>query len=439
MIDKLAKWFFSVTWLVLAAGADAGEPVPAGPLQAQVIKFQFAVYYTAAPSADPLAALAAVAQRAAPALSIVAQLPAAPEGMLLQPRMEMNVRAKYAPPEARSLGLFGRGMSHAQVEAVQGSKQALQLNFSHPARHAMEGLRAASSIAEQVARNTGGLLWDEETREMFTPDKWRELRLASWNGAAPDVSKHITIHSYKQAGLVRAITLGMAKFGLPDLVIDQFPWTSQGTMGNIINLLAQALAEGTPAGAGGHIDLKLAALKPKGEALARLALVKGTMEDGDPANRLAEISFSRYPGATPQARQEAMLSAMFGYSDSVKKIRHSAELTAASQAAQMKLAGLRAAFARGLQPGETILLKAPFAKASGGSEWMWVEVRKWQGERIEGVLKNEPRENPSLRAGQVVQVGQARVFDYIRHYPDGREEGNSTSRIIEKMQGASGH
>lgn len=438
MIDKLAKWFFSVTLLVLATGAGAAEPVPAGPLQAPVIKFQFAVYYTAAPGADPLAALAAVAQRAAPALSIVAQLPAAPEGMLLQARIEMNVPAKYPPPDARSLGYFGRGMSRAQVEAVQGSKQALQLNFSHPARHAMEGLRAASTVAEQVARSTGGLLWDEETREMFTPDKWRELRLAGWHGAAPDVSKHITIHSYKSAGLVRAITLGMAKFGLPDLVIDQFPWTSQGTMGNIINQLAQALAEGTPAGAGGHIDLKLTGLKPKGEAVARLALVKGTMEAGDPANRLAEISFSRYPGQDPQVRQGAMLSTMFGYSDNVKRIRHNAELTAASQAAQMKLAGLRAAFASGLQPGEYILLKAPFAKTSGGSEWMWVEVSKWQGEKIEGLLKSTPREIPSLRAGQVVQVSQSRVFDYIRHYPDGREDGNSTSKIIEKMQGANG-
>jgi hypothetical protein len=451
VIDKLAKAIFTLMFLVLAVRAGAAEALPPGPVQAQVVKFQFAVYYSAAPSSDPLAALASITQRSWPALAIVKQLPQDPEGMLLQPRMEMNVAAKYAPPDATALGYFGRGLSKAQVEAVQGSKQALQLNFSHPARHAMEGLRTASNVAEQVARSTGGLLWDEETREMFTPDKWRELRLANWHGGVPDVSRHITIHSYKNGELVRAITLGMTKFGLPDLVINQFPWSSSNPMGSVINLVSQSLAEGAQIGAGGQFNLdintianktmrerELATLKPNGHSVAKLALFKAAAEDGDPANRLAEISFSRYSGPDPQARQNAMLSAMFGYTDNVKKIRHNAELVAASQAAQMKLAGLRAAFARGLRPGEYILLKAPFAKPSGGSEWMWVEVSKWQGEKIEGLLKNEPYEVPTLHAGQTVQVSQGKVFDYIRRYPDGKEEGNRTSKIIEKMNNASG-
>lgn len=449
MIDKLAKILFPLMLVILACSAGAAEPIAAGSAQAPIIKFQFAVYYSAAPTSDPLAALDSITQRNWPALAIVKQLPKDPQGMLVQARMEMNVAEKYAPPDARSLGYFGRGLSKAQVDAVQGSKQALQLNFSHPAKHAMEGLRAASNVAEQVARSTGGLLWDEETREMFTPDKWRELRLANWNGGVPDVSKHLTIHSYKSGDLVRAISLGMAKFGLPDLVIDQFAWSSSNPMGSIINLLAQALAEGKPVGAGGHIDLdintianqairarELAALKPNGHTIAKLALVKGTMEDGDPANRLAEITFGRYPGPDPQARQDAMLSAMFGYSSTVRTIRHNAELVAASQAAQMKLAGLRAAFARGLRPGEYIQVKAPFPKPSGGTEWMWVEVSKWQGEKIEGLLKNEPEDIPTLRAGQVVQVRQGKVFDYLHRYPDGKEEGNATGAIIEKMHRA---
>ena len=37
----------------------------------------------------------------------------------------------------------------------------------------------------------------------------------------PDLSKHLVIHAYQKGELVRAITLGMEKFGLPDLVIDQ--------------------------------------------------------------------------------------------------------------------------------------------------------------------------------------------------------------------------
>jgi uncharacterized protein YegJ (DUF2314 family) len=449
VIDKLAKFILTVAALVLAAGAGAAEPFPSGPPQADVIKFQLAVYYSAAPTTDPLAALRTSAQRDWPALSIVEQLPKAPTGMLLQRRMEMNVRIKYPPPDIESLGYFGRGLNRAQAAALQGSTQALQLNFSHPKQFTMEGLRTAYNVAEQVARQTGGLLWDEETREMFTPEKWHELRLANWSGAIPEVSKNINIHAYKRAGLIRAITLGMAKFGLPDIVIDQFPWTSNGSMESIITQLAQTMAEGATIGLDGHVDLdisaivskkmrepRLAVAPTKAQSVANLALVKGTPEDGDPANRLAEITFSRYPGRDALARQDAMLSAMFGNSNRVKAIRHNAELLAASQRAQMKLASLQAAFARGLQPGEQIEVKAPFARPTGGNEMMWVQVSSWKDGKIAGMLKNEPAAIPSMHAGQAVQVNQDKVFDYLRRYPDGRQEGDSTGKIIEKMNAA---
>jgi len=42
---------------------------------------------------------------------------------------------------------------------------------------------------------------------------------------------------------------------------------------------------------------------------------------------------------------------------------------------------------------------------------------------------------PNLHAGQMVKVSQAKVFDYMRRYADGREEGNETSKIIARMQG----
>ena len=334
MFNKLANTLFLLAAMLIGAPANAARPFPAGPAQAEIIAFQLAVYYTGAPAADPQAVVSAVAGRNWPALSIVNQLPKDPASMLLQVRMEMNVPAKYAPPGIKSLGDFGRGLSKAQAEALQSSKQALQLNFTHPKKHTMQGLLTAYSLAEQVARQTGGLLWDEATREMFTPDKWHELRLANWTGGVPEVSKSLTIHSYKTGQLVRAISLGMAKFGLPDIVVDQYPWTSGNSMANIINLLAQSLAEGAPVGPDGHVDLninaiankkirerELASLKPKAESIAKLALVVGTPEDGDPANRLAEITFTRYPGPDTQARQEAMLAAMFGYTDNLKTIR----------------------------------------------------------------------------------------------------------------------
>jgi uncharacterized protein YegJ (DUF2314 family) len=182
--------------------------------------------------------------------------------------------------------------------------------------------------------------------------------------------------------------------------------------------------------------MQLATLKPNAAAIAKLSLVKGTWEDGDPRNRLVEIRFDRYPGTDHYARQEAMLGALFGSEDSVQRVTHTNELLEASRAASVKLPALREAFRRGLKPGEYIQVKAPFATPDGGNEWMWVEVTSWEGDAISGLLKNEPANIPSLHGGQMVKVSQSKVFDYIRRDADGREEGNETGKILKRLQNA---
>lgn len=450
MRQQLLRFLLITVIMVSACGAQAASepPFPSGPPQAESIRFQLAVYYPSSPKEEPLAALRAVAARETPALALTAALPHKPARMHLHARMEMDVKGNYAVPDLRALQYSGRGLSPAQSKALQHTKQALILNFAHPGKDTMQGLRNAYIVAIKVASRTGGLVWDEETREVFTPEKWQERRIGSWSGNLPDVAKHTVIHAYKSGELVRSITLGMSKFGQPDLIIDQFPWSSNDSMGNVLNLASQALVEGALIGPNGRLDLdintlknpavrarEVASFKPNARGTASLALVKGKREEGDPRNRLAEITFSLHNAPDLHSRQDAVASSLYGSSDSVKYIRHDAELKAASERARKKLPALQADFARGLEPGEYIELKAPFATASGGREWMWVEVISWKGKQIEGALNNDPFDIPSMRAGQRVKVNQDDVFDYLRTFSNGTREGNSTGAIIEKMRG----
>jgi uncharacterized protein YegJ (DUF2314 family) len=128
-----------------------------------------------------------------------------------------------------------------------------------------------------------------------------------------------------------------------------------------------------------------------------------------------------------------MASAAYGSADSLQRIVHTDELTAASDAARKKLPGLRAHFQRGLAPRESIQVKAPFKTSAGGREWMWVEVTRWKGARIDGILTNTPSDVPSLKSGQAVTVNEDDLFDYLHYLPDGREVGNTTGAIIQKM------
>lgn len=434
------------------AKAVPGAPVPAGsPLQTGPVHFQLAIYYAKTPATDPMAALRGRLAKlgGSPKLLKAAPTPAtATEPVVFANWNTTTVLKEYRAPSMEMLQRFGRGISREQAEALQTADKALIIDFAHPAQQSSAAMQKALQLTLQVARDTNGLLWDEETREVFSPDEWQKRRIDTWAGGVPDMSQHTTIHAYRSGDLVRAITLGMSKFGLPDVVVSDFSWSSNRPMGNLVNMFSQAMVEGATLAQPGQYDLDLRALKhaaardpqlthlkPNAAAVARLSLVNGTWESGDPQNRLYEIRFDRYKGPDRYAQQTAMLVSVFGADeDSVTRLKHNDELLAASKAANAQLPKLRDAFAKGLQPGEYILVKAPFTTRSGSNEWMWVEVARWNGDAIEGLLKNEPVEVPNLHAGQMVKVSQAKVFDYMRRYADGREEGNETSKIIARMQ-----
>lgn len=453
MIQYLAKYLFSIVIVVAAAGATGAQTFPSGSAQAEVIRFQLAVYYPARPTSEPLATLRKLAASDWKKLTIVpGELSQAPGSMVANARVENDVKKNYKPPNLVTLKHVGRGLSAAQMTALQGSQQALIINFTHPKVHALEGLRNAYALTEQLARNTGGLLWDEETREVFTPDSWHAWRLAKWTGGVPNVAVNTAIHTFKNGELLRAISLGMAKFGLPDLVVDQFTWSHSDSMVTLINIVGQSLAEGAPVGAAGQVDINLMkientqmrdnALKrllPGAQKKGKLTLLNGEPDDDNPPNRLAAISFGRYPGPDVQARQHALLASLFGSTDGIKYISPNEELERESARARTKLSAMAAQFAGGLPAGEYIQVKSPFPTPKGGHEWMWVEISKWNGNDLEGVLKNNPHDVPTLRSGQKVKVKLDQVLDYLHTFSDGRQVGNTTGPIIKRMQGTTKH
>jgi uncharacterized protein YegJ (DUF2314 family) len=272
------------------------------------------------------------------------------------------------------------------------------------------------------------------------------MRLSGWSGGIPEIESHIRIDAYSDGEFQRAITIGMKKFGLPDVVVDGFPVSDTKNVGNLINSFSQLMAESDRFRLHGNYKLELSAIKNTsfresqvkglganafGEACVTLS--DGTREEGDPHNRLVRLGADTYPGLEPHLQQGTLLSLLFGSEDSITHINHTDELLAASAKAKAKLPELQKAFNDGLQPGEYIEVKAPFVTRSGGQEWMWVEVSSWKGDQIRGLLDNDPVEVEHLHTGQMVSVRQGDVFDYLRHYADKRVEGNTTGDVIKKM------
>lgn len=429
----------AVVWLLETAAAAAGEQRE----RQSSISFSFAVIYLPRPEKDAVACVRGFCETELKGIAVRTEEPEVPGGISVA--AEVIPVSEFGSPEAAALEHFGRGLSRREQERLQRTEQVLMLNFSGPAAQVMKLNQLAAALTLRVAESDGALPYDMETREYFSRAAWKEWRIESWQGDLPQVELQVTIHAYPHNDLIREITLGMKKFGRPDIVASGVARSSRSSMGSLLNAACQTLLEvpGSWHGKELTVDLekiqnrrqraKLTADLRKGATKrAKLTLASSRREDGDPLNELLELTFGGVKGSRLQERQEALLASLFGAEDSIVSIEHDPEILAASQGARKKLQSLRQRFQKGLAPGEVLLLKAPFKVPAGGNEYMWVEVVNWEGESIAGLLSNDPVDIPDLEAGARVSIKEADVFDYLLRRADGGTEGNETGKLILK-------
>jgi hypothetical protein len=232
--------------------------------------------------------------------------------------------ASFAPPTERQLSLFGRGLDAAQRHAAAQSKGVLVLGWRLDADPGFDRLREAQKLALEVARKTEGFVWDETTLQLFGLAAWKRLRIDGWEGAIPDMRQHILLHYEARPEARRAVTVGMVKFGLPDLVVSDLAPRDAERMTTLVEAVAQLLVEGASPGTSGElaIDLKsihhraardalLAATGADAQPQGHVGLAPAKSEKGDPENRLVQLRFA-YPGATDAERSAAGLTAILG-------------------------------------------------------------------------------------------------------------------------------
>ncbi len=436
---KIVWCFLALFLLSNVQAADEAKP--------RLAVYQYALYLLPGAKGDPVESLNRLVENEYPEFSIVAKVEGPPVEPLLISTWLDDVQVSYPPLDMESIGYFGRGLSREQALALQNSKKALIVDIGYPARLTATMYPQALALMSALASEHDSLIWDSATREIFTVQAWREQRVDSWQNGYPDVQKHTTIHAYNNGEFVRAITLGMEKFGLPDIVVNDFGWSNSRAVGSLINLVTQTLVEGGEFSDDLSLEVDIRALKndpvrenllasslDSAEHSIRLLLAPVAPEEGDPDNFILGIRFDTANGVSVQEQQEVLLDKLFGSEDSIAYVDHDAELVAASEAAHEKLPDLRSQFNDGLDPGAFIYLKAPFATSDGGKEWMWVEVTEWDKKVIRGLLQNDPYYVPDLRAGSKVTVNMDDVFDYMLQLPDGSIEGNTTGQIMLRDQ-----
>lgn len=413
-----------------------GAPVPAGDLRADDVHYAFCVYHSKA-DFD----VAAVVAKQSLGLEIVRDIDALRAATKPSLLIVSVPASQLAPPTGEELRYLSRGLSDADVDALAHATTATSFLFHGPGKDAVSMYTRALKLTGAVAAVAEGLVWDDTTRLVESRELWLE-RMRDAALPTLDVTLHVNIHVYQSGRLLRMVTLGMDKLGLPDVVVNQVAKTASD-MPWLVNIVAQALYEAPRTAHEGVLDVALDHLKspsfravvdamagPKAERAAILSLAWGAHDEGDADNRLVEIVWPGSPGAL-QERQFASLARLFGPEEQVvSAATDDAALAAASARAKVEVKGIAARFAAGAPEGELLSVKVPFTTPQGDREWMWIEVLTWQGEQINGILRNEPIDVPSLHAGARVSAAAADVFDYVHVLPDGTRQGGETDRIL---------
>ncbi|MFT7621562.1 MAG: hypothetical protein ACI9WU_000726 [Myxococcota bacterium] len=225
----------------------------------------------------------------------------------------------------------GRDLSPRDTATLLTPKAVLGVIVGGTVNDAGRLNRRLEQAMYDLAKAHGGAIEDIRTREYFSVQGFATRRLNAWQGDVADAEAATTIHLYADKGHHRAVTLGMERFGLPNVVVEGIPATLGAPVGRLMVLVCQTLVEGgIPTQRGFAVDIRKlkhrAAAKRITEALeagatqtGQLAWVFGTPEKGD-TPPLIQLTFSNQPGQSLQQRMAAQLKQTLGHTGRISLV-----------------------------------------------------------------------------------------------------------------------
>ena len=419
-------------WSVVATAQEVTSEEKKASPDPNGIYFQLAIYYAPKPKMDPVKeATRLFDQDFATRLTYRAGVVRLTEGAYVEFREV--AREDYAPPKVEYLKRKGFGLTQEQSMQLQDSSTVLVLDFFVVKPKDYNYVVAANELAFAVAASTEGFIWDEETRELFAPTLWRNVRLPVENFVFANTSMHAYQLPSKN---FRTVSFGMRKLGAPDVMITEFTSAFWDPVSEMMRFLVYQIAAAGPLNSkrswtGEELKVILKLTAPA-EEIPRLALIPAPSEPGDPGNTILTVDFLEYPGKTYEEKQAYAIERYFRPNGGLIKVwREREKLMALSDQARESLKTKKDLLTKGLEENEQLLVKAFHEDA-----YLWLRLKDWRGNALSGELIPDVDTHgqvPDQPAKQIT-VALDQVFDYLHVHSDGREEGNETGKLIRSLQ-----
>jgi uncharacterized protein YegJ (DUF2314 family) len=342
-------------------------------------------------------------------------------------------------PDQEMMDTVGVGLTPAERASVHKRPMAVAIRVDGALTQEQLAARAGFAAAAVIAEATDGLVWDETCRRIDASRDFAKRAITSKLDEPAFARQHIVVQLYRDPdGPAHLRTLGMVRFGSPDLSIRDANMASGPQLAEVINAAAAKIAAGT-----NETSLtitpddiaKLTGTKPGGTKPVQLDVTTPERTEGDADNALAELVPKDGKG---REAWDAIVIALFGEAPSASAPADDKELAAIATKARASLPGAIKRFEAG--EGE-LYVKGPFAIAQeartedgAASELLWVSASSCDAMRCTGVLSNEPSYATNLAAGKVTSVARSDVADWLLKRRDGRSEGGESIKVLKTRQ-----
>jgi uncharacterized protein YegJ (DUF2314 family) len=356
--------------------------------------------------------------------------------------IEVRQPSQWGLPPPDRLPFATRSLGDAERARIAKRQSVVVVRAHGPGDVNQLAARTGFGAAAALADKLDGFVYDEEVRRIENAAQAAAHAIASPLGAPAFRTEHIAVQIYTQPdGSARALTLGMRRFGAPDLEARGAAMHAGKALGLLLDAAAAKIAGGaseTPLAIG---EQDLARVRPAGGKPATGAvdfeLVTPPHTAGDPDNPMLSLL---PPGGQTREAFDRALETLFGKLDVVVDEANDPALVEAAKRAREKLPGALARWKREEKSGTEMMVKLPFAfeppERDGGPrgpnlEWMWVQVTGFDESSITGTLANTPAYATNLKLGSSVKGKRSDVADWMIRSSDGGLEGGESVRILE--------
>jgi uncharacterized protein YegJ (DUF2314 family) len=345
-------------------------------------------------------------------------------------------------PPRDSMDTVAPGLTPSERDKVQSNPTSVMVRVQGAITPEQVPARAAFAAAAVLADALGGFVYDEVSRRIETAHDFGHHTITAKLGEPAFAPKQIVVQFYRQEdGTARLLTLGMQRYGSPDLALRGANMASGASLTSILNAAASQIAHGnndptikitlddvarvmrqTPA----ELNPSPASAKP-----VELDITSPERIEGDPDNELAELAPK---GGASREGWDAVLTNLFGAPPSVEVPLNDKELDEVSKKARRDLPDAIKRFQNGY--GE-LFVKGPFvipseARVDRGvtSELLWVAASSCDDHGCTGVLTNEPTHATNLAAGRITSIRRSEIADWMLQSRDGGTLGGESIKVL---------